>query len=94
VPLAPPHRTIRKPLPGRVNPAVTADDLVHHMCEKLGIRVGETTPDGLFTVTEVECAGACAGAPVVQINNAYHEKVDADYIDRFIDNARNKGEEA
>ncbi len=70
-----------------------ADDLVHHMCDKLGIRVGETTPDGLFTVTEVECAGACAGAPVVQINNAYHEKVDADYIDRFIDNARNKGEE-
>ncbi len=71
-----------------------ADDLVRHMCERLGIQVGETTPDGLFTVTEVECAGACAGAPVVQINNEYHEKVDADYIDRFIDNARNKGEEA
>jgi len=71
-----------------------ADELVHHMCDKLGIRVGETTPDGLFTVTEVECAGACAGAPVVQINNTYHEKVDADYIDRFIDDARSKGGDA
>jgi len=46
--------------------------------------VGQTTPDGMFTVTEVECAGACAGAPVVQINNKYHEKVDAGYMDAFI----------
>ncbi len=65
-----------------------ANELVAHMCEKLGIRVGETTPDGMFTVTEVECAGACSGAPVVQINNEYHERVDADYIDAFIDKAR------
>lgn len=68
-----------------------ANELMAHMCDKLGIRVGETTPDGLFTVTEVECAGACAGAPVVQINNAYHEKVDAAHIDAFIEKARSKG---
>ncbi len=68
-----------------------ADDLVAHMCEKLGITVGQTTEDGLFTVTEVECAGACAGAPVVQINNEYHEKVDAVHIDAFIDQARSEG---
>ncbi|HCS13087.1 MAG: NAD(P)H-dependent oxidoreductase subunit E [Zetaproteobacteria bacterium CG06_land_8_20_14_3_00_59_53] len=68
-----------------------ANELVAHMCDKLGIKVGETTPDGMFTVTEVECAGACAGAPVVQINNAYHEKVDAAHIDAFIDKARSKG---
>lgn len=68
-----------------------ANELVAHMCNKLGIKVGETTPDGLFTVTEVECAGACSGAPVVQINNAYHEKVDAAHIDAFIEKARSKG---
>ncbi|RMH61627.1 MAG: NAD(P)H-dependent oxidoreductase subunit E [Zetaproteobacteria bacterium] len=71
-----------------------ADRLVRHMCDKLGIKVGETTPDGMFTVTEVECAGACGGAPVVQINNEYHENVDEAYIDRFIDEARGKGGKA
>ena len=61
-----------------------ANELLSHMTETLGIKVGETTPDGMFTVTEVECAGACGGAPVVQINNEYHEKVDAAYMDAFI----------
>ncbi len=71
-----------------------AYELVAHMCDKLDIKLGETTPDGMFTVTEVECAGACAGAPVVQINNIYHEKVDAGHIDAFIDEMRAKGGEA
>jgi len=61
-----------------------ADELVQYITNNLGIKVGETTADGMFTVTEVECAGACSGAPVVQINNEYHEKVDAAYIDAFI----------
>ncbi len=61
-----------------------ANELVAHMCETLGIKQGETTPDGLFTITEVECAGACAGAPVVQINNAYHEKVTPESMDALI----------
>jgi len=61
-----------------------ANELLSHMTKTLGIKVGETTPDGMFTVTEVECAGACGGAPVVQINNEYHEKVDAAYMDAFI----------
>lgn len=65
-----------------------ADNLVRHLCDKLGIRVGETTPDGMFTVTEVECAGACGGAPVVQINNVYHEKVDTAHLDAFIADAK------
>lgn len=65
-----------------------ADDLVRHLCDKLDIKVGQTTPDGMFTVTEVECAGACGGAPVVQINNVYHEKVDAAHLDAFITEVR------
>jgi len=71
-----------------------ANELVAHVCHSLGIKIGETTPDGLFTVTEVECAGACAGAPVVQINNAYHEKVDAACMNDFIANAREQEGEA
>jgi len=68
-----------------------ANELLHHMCDTLGIRPGETTPDGMFTITEVECAGACGVAPVVQINNEYHEKVDADRMDRFLAEARAGG---
>jgi NADH:ubiquinone oxidoreductase subunit E len=73
-----------------------ADELVQHITQSLGINVGETTADGMFTVTEVECAGACSGAPVVQINNEYHEKVDAAYMDAFITkvNASAEGNQA
>jgi len=67
-----------------------ANELVAHVCDSLGIKVGETTPDGMFTVAEVECAGACGGAPVVQINNEYHEKVDAPHMDEVIAGARAK----
>jgi NADH-quinone oxidoreductase E subunit len=69
-----------------------ANELVRHMCDKLGIQVGETTPDGLFTVAEVECAGACGGAPVVQINNEYHERVTPEDMDAFIDEKRREAE--
>jgi NADH-quinone oxidoreductase E subunit len=65
-----------------------ADDLVRHLCDRLDIRVGETTPDGMFTVTEVECAGACGGAPVVQVNNIYHEKATPESMDELIAKAR------
>ncbi|MDQ6955414.1 MAG: NAD(P)H-dependent oxidoreductase subunit E [Mariprofundaceae bacterium] len=73
-----------------------ANELVEHITKTLGIKVGGTTPDGMFTVTEVECAGACGGAPVVQINNEYHEKVDAAYMDAFITkvNASAEGDQA
>ncbi len=68
-----------------------ANELVAHMCDRLGIRVGETTPDGMFTVTEVECAGACGGAPVVQVNNVYHEKATPESMDALIEKARAEG---
>ncbi|MDQ6950780.1 MAG: NAD(P)H-dependent oxidoreductase subunit E [Mariprofundales bacterium] len=65
-----------------------ANELVHHLCDYLGIKVGETTDDGLFTVTEVECAGACGGAPVVQINNLYHENVTCEQIETMVESMR------
>lgn len=61
-----------------------ADELMIHMKEILGLQAGQTSEDGLFTIAEVECAGACAGAPVVQVNNVYHEKVTATDMDALI----------
>jgi len=61
-----------------------ADELMAHMKETLGLQAGQTSEDGLFTIAEVECAGACAGAPVVQVNNVYHEKVTATDMDALI----------
>jgi len=70
-----------------------AYDLMSHLEKTLGIKAGGTTPDGMFTVAEVECAGACGGAPVVQVNNAYHENVDVAHMDGVIADARSgKGE--
>ena len=51
---------------------------VVHACEKkLGIGIGETTADGLFTLTEVECLGACVNAPIIQVNDDFYEDLDA-----------------
>jgi NADH-quinone oxidoreductase E subunit len=65
-----------------------ADDLYAHMKETLGINPGEITEDGLFSIAEVECAGACAGAPVVQVNNMYYEKATAVSMDELITKVR------
>jgi len=68
-----------------------AYELADHMCDALGIKMGETTPDGLFTIAEVECAGACGGAPVVQVNNIYHEKATPASMDALITQVRADG---
>ena len=53
-----------------------SDDIIDCLKERLKINVGETTPDGLFTITEVECMAACAGAPMCQVNDKdYHENL-------------------
>lgn len=53
--------------------------------EKLGIKVGEDTNDGLFTLSEVECLGACVNAPMVQINDDYFEDLTPDRMKELID---------
>jgi NADH-quinone oxidoreductase subunit E len=70
-----------------------AYDLLSHLEKTLGLKAGGTTPDGMFTVAEVECAGACGGAPVVQVNNIYHENVDAAHLDDMIAKAKAGKEE-
>ncbi|MDP2193911.1 MAG: NADH-quinone oxidoreductase subunit NuoE [Alphaproteobacteria bacterium] len=52
---------------------VGSDDLTKTCTDKLNMKMGETTPDQVFTLTEVECLGACVNAPVVQINDDYYE---------------------
>ena len=59
--------------------------LVEHLKEKLGIDFGETTPDGRFTLVDVQCLGACGEAPVVQINNDYYTNLTADSLDEILD---------
>jgi hypothetical protein len=59
--------------------------------KKLGIGVGETTPDGLFQLQEVECMAACHEAPMAQINEDYYFKLDEAKIDEIIE-AYKKGE--
>ena len=54
----------------------------------LGIDVNQTTEDGLFTLVEVECLGACANAPVVQINKDYYEDLDEDSMAKVINDLR------
>lgn len=58
-----------------------SDGIIQHLKKRLGINIGETTADGLFTLKEVECLAACGGAPAVQIGCVYHEKVTPEKID-------------
>src|SRR5688572_21426329 len=60
-------------------------DEVFAACEKRGLKKGRTTDDGLFTLTEVECLGACANAPMVQINDDNYEDLTEDSITAILD---------
>ena len=55
--------------------------IYERLCERLGVHPGQNTADGLFTVTAVECLGSCGTAPVVQINNDYHENMSVEKMD-------------
>jgi len=53
--------------------------------KKLGIEIGETSKDKMFTLNEVECLGACVNAPMIQINDTYYEDLTVDDMDRILD---------
>ena len=61
------------------------DGLADHLQAKLGIKLGGTTPDGKFTLTGVECLGACEQAPCLMINFDYYGNLDAAGIDRILE---------
>lgn len=60
-------------------------EIVEHLQDKLNIKMGETTEDKRFTLKEVECLGACSGAPMLQIGEHYYENLDAEKIDSILD---------
>jgi NADH-quinone oxidoreductase subunit E len=62
-----------------------SDEIVDHLKTRLGIGFGETTDDGKVTLKEVECLGACCGAPMLQLNRDYHENLTVDKIDNLLD---------
>ncbi|OCT74612.1 hypothetical protein XELAEV_18033597mg [Xenopus laevis] len=65
-----------------------SDSILEAVEKKLGIRVGETTSDKLFTLTEVECLGACVNAPMVQINDNYYEDLTPKDVENIIDDLK------
>ncbi len=62
-----------------------SDEVMEHLKERLKINVGETSADGMFTLKEVECQGACAGAPMFEVDKVYHENLTAESIDNILD---------
>jgi len=64
-------------------------DALHHLEKKLGIHTGETTPDGLFTLQQCECLGACADAPVMLVNDRHMcSFMEDDKLDQLVDSLR------
>jgi NADH-quinone oxidoreductase subunit E len=68
-----------------------AERVTEALSEKLGIKPGQTTPDGEFTLIEVECLGACDRAPVVMVNDDWHERLAPEQAGTFIDDLKARG---
>ncbi len=61
-----------------------SEKISEYICNKLKIKVGETTSDKKFTVSEVECLGSCGTAPMMQVNDYYHENLTPEKIDKIL----------
>jgi len=62
-----------------------SEEIVAHLESRLGISVGETTPDGKWTLKSVECLGACGGAPMFQIGRDYYENLNSARVDEILE---------
>ena len=69
-----------------------SDDIIEHLENKLKIKVGETTPDGMFTLKAVECLGSCGTAPMLQCGADYHENLTNAKVDQLVEKLRARGE--
>ncbi len=65
-----------------------SDDIIAYIEKTLGIKPGETTPDGMFTLKTVECLGACGYAPMMQLGKHYREHLTKEKVDAIIDECR------
>lgn len=61
-----------------------SDMIVEHLQKKLGIKLGQTTPDGKFTLKESECLAACGGAPMFMVDQTYYENLTPDKVDAIL----------
>jgi NADH-quinone oxidoreductase subunit E len=68
-----------------------SDMVLRTLKDKIGIGIGETTPDGMFTIHEAECLGSCGTAPMMSVNKDYHEKLTPDRINAIIDELKARG---
>jgi NADH-quinone oxidoreductase subunit E len=66
-----------------------SDNIINYIKSKLGVNVGETTTDGLFTLKTVECLGACGYAPMMQLGKNYREHLTPEKVDAIIQECRN-----
>ncbi|MBL8074016.1 MAG: NAD(P)H-dependent oxidoreductase subunit E [Nitrospira sp.] len=73
---------------------VGSDTMIGWIKTKLGIAPGESTTDGLFTLSAVECLAACGTGPMMQINEDYYERVTEDKLDRILSDLRLTGTSA
>ena len=71
-----------------------AERVTEEICRTLAIKPGETDPSGTFTLIEVECLGACDAAPVVMVNQAWHECLKPEDVRRLLGDLRTRGEAA
>jgi NADH-quinone oxidoreductase subunit E len=65
-----------------------AEKMIALLRQKLGIEPGQTTPDGKFTLTEVECLASCGSAPMMQINDDYYENLTEEKISEILDSLK------
>ncbi len=65
-----------------------SDDVVKACTDHLGIKMGQTTPDGYFTLMEVECLGACSNAPMIQMNDLYYEDLTSEKIVEILESLK------
>lgn len=66
-----------------------SQDLKKYIKDELGIEPGQTSEDGMFHLSEVECLGACGGAPMFALNGKYHEKLTKEKVDELIKECKN-----
>lgn len=69
-----------------------SDDIVGHLEKRLGIKNGETTSDGMFTLKTVECLGSCGTAPMLQCGAEYYEELTPEKIDSLLERLKTTGE--
>ena len=68
--------------------ALKAEELIEYTCGKLGVKLGEITSDGMFSVTAVECLGACGYGPMLQLGDNFHEHLTEEKLDTLIEDCR------